>query len=82
MLSFLPLALPLELVLRLVGFIVKENMFFPAIQHIVVRGELSAHINRLTNQAYRWLEYLSRLLSMEPHVLLLISETLPLWIVG
>jgi len=52
MLSFLPSALPLELILRLVGFIVKENMFFPAIQHIEVRGEFSTHINRLTNQAH------------------------------
>ena len=58
MLSFLPSALSLELVLRLVGFIVKKNMFFPTIQHIVIHGELSAHINRLINQAYRWLEYL------------------------
>ena len=56
MLSFSPSALPLGLVLRLVD--VKGNMFFPAIKHSVVRREPSARINWLTNQAYRWLEYL------------------------
>lgn len=45
MLSFSPSALPLGLVLRLVGLIVKGNMFFPATKHIVVRRELSARIN-------------------------------------